>query len=998
MNSSEEAAKQPGNDRVSFTFDTFPRLQTNKHGSKTTLSIRRISVDVPGGRVQSGSYKSSDFRVQKKGETRNKSCPLFRKYDQDNFLIVNFDPKCPPEAVQKFLLDGLTVNYRNHPRVDVFVFFGHSASQLRERTCILYNQREGDVEKVMHEFGQFEKIKEVAKRAARIGLLFSTADPTCYLEDEQISTIPDIEHAKYNFTDGCGLMSSDVALRVTQSMQIDTLYENIKSPAVPSVYQIRLKGCKGVLMHSPCLQQGIQIRPSMEKFKWLLDGPHPLGVVDRGYSRPYEIGSLNKQYIMLLSALGVSDEVLLRKQDRYFRELGEITQNHDVAFKFLCANQEFEMAERLLKTGKLDQETVHKLKHLRNRVSEVRQQNTQDNPFKKPKKSAAEKLKIPINESRNVYGVCDPSGKLESGTMFFQPTVRGKPEILHNTRVVVAKNPCYHPGDIRVLRCVDEPKCRHLVDCVVFPTSGNRPHSDEIAGSDLDGDKYFVCWDEELVPKREASPCQYPAAKPPKKEVITREDCVRYFSRYSNATVCKLDGLFHRWADKKGVNSPECGQLAALFSRAIDAAKTGEKVRIPKNLLADPSGSQHKSEFVWLKLLDRAKLFESDRYLEGELTLSVKCITEEDMLRILTNRESDCGEYRLFRFLYKWCLHVEKLDTISQYLRYIDFSNFTSKQRRLVTVDVPSIDLKRLLNPLYQSKILSREDIQVFSDSPSVSKQRWRMLYCADGEDMSWKALHNAFTSPIQKLVVFKFLLGGVEWVISIVMATPLDSHEVVTLGEEDAPATAHASVHSGTGDSQLLKLEQGYSFSWEGDRLDIYTGRKQNTFICLRKGEGTDDGPVMSVALDRFPGNLPGKHQTRIRKETVLAVEVFCLCDFDDPGYTIRQMSSAFTESDEAVKAKPLQQQFKAEEADFPRLNASPEELRTKLEKVYRELHDSLQRGELRRNQLEKLGDLMVTAQTTNEEARGTTVMSLCTCSCSQCQMELHFTSLHFK
>ena len=88
-----------------------------------------------------------------------------------------------------------------------------------------------------------------------------------------------------------------------------------------TVFQVRLLGCKGVLAIKPALERGVEIRKSMEKFNWLLPEPFPLGVVDKGFSRPYEVGSLNKQFILLLSALGIEDDVFLKKQKTYFQEM-----------------------------------------------------------------------------------------------------------------------------------------------------------------------------------------------------------------------------------------------------------------------------------------------------------------------------------------------------------------------------------------------------------------------------------------------------------------------------------------------------------------------------------------------------------------------------------------------------------------------------------------------------------------------------------------------------
>jgi RNA-dependent RNA polymerase len=58
--------------------------------------------------------------------------------------------------------------------------------------------------------------------------------------------------------------------------------------------------------------------------------------------------------------------------------------------------------------------------------------------------------------------------------------------------VAVCKNPCTHPGginsnalciilvDFRLLEAVNIPALSHIKDCIVFPTKGDRPHSDEV--------------------------------------------------------------------------------------------------------------------------------------------------------------------------------------------------------------------------------------------------------------------------------------------------------------------------------------------------------------------------------------------------------------------------------------------------------------------------------------------------------------------------------------
>ncbi|EDO43173.1 predicted protein, partial [Nematostella vectensis] len=113
--------------------------------------------------------------------------------------------------------------------------------------------------------------------------------------------------------------------------------------------------------------------------------------------------------------------------------------------------------------------------------------------------ATASKLRILVPNSRVVFGVCDPFGELEYGQCVFHPTLYDEVRIAEYqvaTEVMVVRNPCYYPGDIRVLKLVKNlPQYAYLNDCIVFPTKGSRPHADESSGGDLDGDEFFVSWD-----------------------------------------------------------------------------------------------------------------------------------------------------------------------------------------------------------------------------------------------------------------------------------------------------------------------------------------------------------------------------------------------------------------------------------------------------------------------------------------------------------------------
>ena len=183
------------------------------------------------------------------------------------------------------------------------------------------------------------------------------------------------------------------------------------------------------------------------------------------------------------------------------------------------------------------------------------------------------KTRIYVPEAALLMGVMDELGLLEYGQVFIQidrSPLLNSPEVVTGD-VIVAKNPCFHPGDVkclqvcsgprqwpaRPLRCsqhgcsistlpspnndlqcrplqaVDVPELQHMRNVVVFPKKGPRPHPNEISGSDLDGDNYFCSWRRNLIPPvRTAQPMEFPAPVPKELDTV--------------GAPCDVDGCFWR--------------------------------------------------------------------------------------------------------------------------------------------------------------------------------------------------------------------------------------------------------------------------------------------------------------------------------------------------------------------------------------------------------------------------------------------------------------------
>ena len=194
-------------------------------------------------------------------------------------------------------------------------------------------------------------------------------------------------------------------------------------------------------------------------------------------SQPYSYGYLNDEVILLLHSLGISSQVLLRKQKLYFDYLNQAKDDPQIAFCFLSSLSQMELAENVLLDGV---ETVS---------ATLRKYLNQEYD-KMINKRDEQKCRILVPKSRLLFGICDPYGVLKPGECFVRITQEqggGLPSTLTGIEILVTRNPCLHPGDLRKIKAVNRPELTHLTDCIVFSTKGKRPAADTMSGGDLDG-------------------------------------------------------------------------------------------------------------------------------------------------------------------------------------------------------------------------------------------------------------------------------------------------------------------------------------------------------------------------------------------------------------------------------------------------------------------------------------------------------------------------------
>lgn len=469
--------------------------------------------------------------------------------------------------------------------------------------------------------------------AARQGQTFSSTVGTVLLDDVQQHVVKDIyDHSKdYMFSDGVGLMSSELARKVAEKLRLTA------RDVIPSAFQVRFGGAKGMLtVWDAAFPKVANVKPgtvevilrgSMKKFEC---NHKALEIV--GYSKRLPL-FLNRQIICLLSGLGVPDEIFESLQNKVLHQLDQAMQDDGAtdALHLLYTSGSLDGDVKMRSSGPTMDATAFfragltcvTCEHLFNMMYAYRRRMIRELMLR---------ARIPIDVDKGLcaIGVMDELGVLEPGEIFCQYTLpdTGNTVIIDGC-VTVGRSPCLHPGDIQPLLAVDRPELHELIDVVVFPQKGTRPIPSMLSGGDLDGDIYFVIFNKTIpFPRRQGfQPMTYAAPNPVTLDrPVCSEDVADFFVEYirndklgviANAHVVYAD------KDESGIMSRKCLHLAELHSVAVDFAKTGAPARIPQDLLPrnvreqypDFMGKHPKVSYISSRIL--GKLYRACRTCNG---------------------------------------------------------------------------------------------------------------------------------------------------------------------------------------------------------------------------------------------------------------------------------------------------------------------------------------------------------------------------------------------
>ena len=534
-----------------------------------------------------------------------KSNRMIRKYaDRVDFIYVHFrdedgqalfseDVFC--DRYRLMLRDGFQVCQRH------ITFLTGSGSQIRGQSATYIVGNKALVERIWAEqMPAYQTVlaENPSKFISRMGLFCTGDNPTvevdeakCKIEDD-IRTCGDIPKL---LTDGAGIVSVRMLEFLKKEYPLAfSSAKNIHQIQTCCAIQIRQAGRKGVFSISSHREDASDlllpdtdflVRNSMQKFA---TDESTLCIVS-----PACYGSLklNRQFLNLLFSLCDAGEKtewdpyarVHTLQENELATLAESLRSIEEAILALQPYWEVEILEALGESLLKEPFFVEILRQM----------------YMQRCKMLRKKSQISVSELHGAYlmGIPDPTGQLRDGEIFVQVSPNSGAKRVISGRALLWRNPCCDPGDLIVVKCVDNAVLKEwAINVVVFPSNASclRSLSSETSGGDLDGDKFSILWDLELIPPDVVT---YDAvnydeiARKAKQRHEQGENASNDMYTIIAATMCnpilgRLSNKHLAYCDKVelGACDPIARQAAEEVSIAVDYPKTGIPPRPPQEV------------------------------------------------------------------------------------------------------------------------------------------------------------------------------------------------------------------------------------------------------------------------------------------------------------------------------------------------------------------------------------------------------------------------------
>jgi RNA dependent RNA polymerase len=400
-----------------------------------------------------------------------------------------------------------------------------------------------------------------------------------------------------------------------------------------------------ISLDSRLQNDALVLRPSMIKFDGSTSAD--IEICEAAY-KPLPM-YLNRQFIKILEDMGVDDNFFLDLQARELQRLRDITDNPLNASAFLkrqSVGEPFHLPWLI---------TALAARNLNFR-SDGFLRDTVELALLSELRKLKHKTRIPIDKGYHLHGLMDETGYLREGEIFCSVVEDGVPQYITGKDLIVSRAPALHPGDVQLVEGVMPPEGSPLLqlhNCICFSQHGDRDLPSKLSGGDLDGDRYYIMWDEKAKVKNVFAPADYPIQQPVDiGRLVQVDDMTDFFIQFMETDQLGRIAVQHRViADQKeeGVRHPNCIILSEMHSTAVDFSKTG----IPVSLISEILKFLTNSVQVDMSQLPRGNPWRPDFEAPGPHVMIEKnngIVFEAKTFRDPLDQEDEDDEFTSYRY------------------------------------------------------------------------------------------------------------------------------------------------------------------------------------------------------------------------------------------------------------------------------------------------------------------------------------------------------------